>query len=479
MAITKQIIFKGDATDAVNAADEVAESFKDVDREAGKANNQIENVTSNGGAIAILDRLTGGLASQFRDAFEATKLFNTSLKATRGALLATGIGALVVALGVVVAYWDDIVDFVNQTNKKLENQLSTTQQIQETLAAQSSLIEKQLELNELQGISNEELQKQQVALLEKRRDQELKEIDILEIQLERLKAQTTELGLWDKVKIAASQYLGLWGQTGNIVSQNISEQKQAIAELEAKLINARESALDLSIQLFKIENPETESANEDSNQRTQQSVVNSITPAGVDPLSDPRVILEEGVADRIAEVNKGLTEVLIEEANRRKEISEAEAAAKIMLEQNVIGVINALAKEGSVVAKGLALGQTTLSTIEGVQAAYTTAQKSPITIGFPAYPILQAAAAAAFGATQIAAILKTDAETGAGGPPSVSGQSASSQSPSFNLVRGTGENQLLEGITQQQEPIRAYVLSDEVRKASAADRNASSEASLG
>ena len=61
----------------------------------------------------------------------------------------------------------------------------------------------------------------------------------------------------------------------------------------------------------------------------------------------------------------------------------------------------------------------------------------------------------------------------------ISGQSASSQAPSFNLVRGTGENQLLEGITQQQEPIRAYVLSDEVRTASAADRNASSEASLG
>jgi hypothetical protein len=149
-----------------------------------------------------------------------------------------------------------------------------------------------------------------------------------------------------------------------------------------------------------------------------------------------------------------------------------------MLEQNVAGVVGALAKEGSVVAKGLALGQTTLSTIEGVQAAYTTAQKSPITIGFPAYPFVQAAAAAAFGATQIAAILKTDAETGSGGLPDVSGGGGAA-APSFNLVRGTGENQLLEGITRQQNPIEAYVVSDRVTSSAALNRNRASEASLG
>jgi hypothetical protein len=477
MAKVFELRVVGDTSDIEAKIKELGGSIKEVKKEAGKTNKEIENVTSNGGAIAILDRLTGGLASQFRDAFEATKLFNGSLKATRGALLATGIGALVVALGTIVAYWDEIVDFVKQTNENLEKQLSLTQQIQETLASESAVLEKQIELNELQGVANEELQKQQIQLLELRREQELKEIDILEAQLNRLKAQTTELTLWDKVKVAAAQYLGLWGEVGNVAVDRVNAQAEEIAALEAKLNSARESALDLSIQLFKINNPEESAAGVQAQERPDLQLVGQ-TPTA-EPSNDPRVILEEGVADRIKAINEGLTQVLIEEADRRQAAAQAEANAKIMLEQNVAGVVGALAKEGSVVAKGLALGQTTLSTIEGVQAAYTTAQKSPITIGFPAYPFVQAAAAAAFGATQIAAILKTDAETGAGGLPDVSGGGGGAAAPSFNLVRGTGENQLLEGITRQQNPIEAYVVSDRVTSSAALNRNRASEASLG
>jgi hypothetical protein len=476
MAKVFELRVVGDTSDIEAKIKELGGSIKEVKKEAGKTNKEIENVTSNGGAIAILDRLTGGLASQFRDAFEATKLFNGSLKATRGALLATGIGALVVALGTIVAYWDEIVDFVKQTNENLEKQLSLTQQIQETLASESAVLEKQIELNELQGVANEELQKQQIQLLELRREQELKEIDILEAQLNRLKAQTTELTLWDKVKVAAAQYLGLWGEVGNVAVDRVNAQAEEIAALEAKLNSARESALDLSIQLFKINNPEESAAGVQAQERPDLQLVGQ-TPTA-EPSNDPRVILEEGVADRIKAINEGLTQVLIEEADRRQAAAQAEANAKIMLEQNVAGVVGALAKEGSVVAKGLALGQTTLSTIEGVQAAYTTAQKSPITIGFPAYPFVQAAAAAAFGATQIAAILKTDAETGSGGLPDVSGGGGAA-APSFNLVRGTGENQLLEGITRQQNPIEAYVVSDRVTSSAALNRNRASEASLG
>ena len=81
------------ALDSVNtSSQQVAGSFEDV--------------TANGGAMAILDTLTGGLATRMRDAFEATKLFNVSLKATNTALIATGIGAFVVGLGLVVAYWE-------------------------------------------------------------------------------------------------------------------------------------------------------------------------------------------------------------------------------------------------------------------------------------------------------------------------------------------------------------------------------------
>ena len=48
----------------------------------------------------------------FKGAITGVKTFITALKGMKAALMATGIGALVVALGTIVAYWDDIKNFV-------------------------------------------------------------------------------------------------------------------------------------------------------------------------------------------------------------------------------------------------------------------------------------------------------------------------------------------------------------------------------
>jgi len=122
MAVEKVINVKVNDSDLQGLNSELqktAQSFDKVDKEAKQASASVDEVTKNGGAIAILDQLTGGLATRFRDAYEASRLFSFSLKGMRTALIATGIGALVVALGLVVAYWDDIVDFVTQANEKL------------------------------------------------------------------------------------------------------------------------------------------------------------------------------------------------------------------------------------------------------------------------------------------------------------------------------------------------------------------------
>ena len=157
MAKVFELRVVGDTSDIEAKIKELGGSIKEVKNEAGKTSKEIENVTPNGGAIAILDRLTGGLASQFRDAFEATKLFNGSLKATRGALIATGIGALVVALGTIVAYWDEIVDFITQANKKLEEQKVLLKSNEDLLSAQIERIRAEEDLREIRGQSIDDL----------------------------------------------------------------------------------------------------------------------------------------------------------------------------------------------------------------------------------------------------------------------------------------------------------------------------------
>ena len=81
----------------------------------------------------------------------------TALSGVKGALLATGIGALVVALGVIVAYWDDIkgaVSGVSAEQKKLnEDSKANLQTQQDKLSAISA----QENILKLQGKSEKEI----------------------------------------------------------------------------------------------------------------------------------------------------------------------------------------------------------------------------------------------------------------------------------------------------------------------------------
>lgn len=126
-SLSEQKALKGRITGLKDALKDQNVALKSLNNQQKKSNKigvtTLGNVRDNGGAIAVLDSVTGGLATRVRDAAEATKLFNFSLKGTKTALIATGIGAFVVALGLVVAFWDEIVEFVTQTNQKLEDQL--------------------------------------------------------------------------------------------------------------------------------------------------------------------------------------------------------------------------------------------------------------------------------------------------------------------------------------------------------------------
>lgn len=163
-------------------------------------------------------------------------------------------------------------------------------------------------------------------------------------------------------------------------------------------------------------------------------------------------------------------------------LSEAVRQAKINDAQATLGQIVQLAGQGSAIGKAAALASATISGIEGVQNAYTTAQKSPITAVFPGYPIVQAGLAAAFSGLQIKSILSTPKPTVGGGAPSSSPRVPSApatQPPSFNVVGASDTSQLAETIAgQQQKPVKAYVVSDDVSTAQALDRKIVKGASI-
>jgi hypothetical protein len=98
-------------------------ALKDLNNQQGKNNVTTKtfsnNLARNYGAIQLLDKVTGGLASELRAVEDATKLFNVSLDGTKKALIATGIGIFIIALGVVVNYWDDIKGAISGADDSL------------------------------------------------------------------------------------------------------------------------------------------------------------------------------------------------------------------------------------------------------------------------------------------------------------------------------------------------------------------------
>jgi hypothetical protein len=131
----------------------------------------------------------------------------------------------------------------------------------------------------------------------------------------------------------------------------------------------------------------------------------------------------------------------------------------------------------------VAIAQATISGYEGVQNAFTSAQKSPITSLFPAYPFVQAGLAGAFSLLQIKKIASTN-PSGGGGAPSIGGGGGGAggggaQAPSFNVVGNSGVNQIAQTLNREQAPIQAYVVANNVTTAQSANRSIIENASLG
>jgi hypothetical protein len=98
--------------------------------------------------------------------------------------------------------------------------------------------------------------------------------------------------------------------------------------------------------------------------------------------------------------------------NLSKSLDKSVEDAKIQGAINTFAQIANLLGEQSAIGKAFAITQTILAGIQGVQNAYTTAQKSPITLLNPAYPYIQAGLAGAFSAVQVGKIAGVKFEQG-------------------------------------------------------------------
>jgi hypothetical protein len=189
--------------------------------------------------------------------------------------------------------------------------------------------------------------------------------------------------------------------------------------------------------------------------------------------------VQKGIAKEVKEVQFGeKTKVKLAEQTYQRQYTEAEKfklfvavnnAELIDLAQSFFDLSTELAdafarqdeesqKRAFNFSKAMKIASTIMSTIEGVQNAFKTAQESPITAVVPAYPFIQAGIAGAFGLAQVAKLKATKynsqqaTQQSGGGVPQMSAPQTSS-----SLLQQGGNEQL----TQQQ---RVYVLEGDITR---------------
>jgi len=413
-------------------------------------------------------------------------------KAFRGALVATGIGALVVGIGLLIENFDKLksIIFGGASNAEILNK-----KLKETISLNDELVsqnERSLKLLEAQGANEEKIFATRQQNLNREINLILGKMDAID------EVYKAELKAGDMTNERKKE---LEDQYNDFKKQALEKRTEFEINQNAKVVKDVNSALDEQIKREdeiqaskdkkeKIAKEKREKAAQKAKEDREKELAETndfiykISQAEIEQRilekeqSDERVIEIENEFAKIeqreivsGELNKELADKEIE---RQKAVSDA----KIDLAKNTLNLVAEIAGEGSDIAKGVAVAQATISGIEGVQNSFTTASKSPITTLFPAYPFIQAGLAGAFSALQIKKIISTP-KSGGGG--STGGSVGSAQAPpQFNIVGQSGTNQLAQTIAgKQNQPIEAFVVSSAVTNSQSLDRNRVKTATFG
>lgn len=515
MALEKQIniVVKETGLDAVqkqvnkldNSLDDLSKTNSNVVKSMGDSSNA---VLDNGGAMGLLNDATGGLAMTVKDAVEASVLFTKSqklasiqqaiystvvgtstgaMKLFRIALVATGIGALVVGLGLLIANFDKVkkvvlnlipglanvgefvenlvngfTDFIGVTSEAERALASLTEQADKSLAMNKKFLAEEGDLVnkytkakiDAKNAYNEAVKEEGAnqKKLAERLNRELLAIDKMhnedlakERQNKQDKIDEENKNLSEKEKARLEKEKADKEKADADADKKAEEKIKSDAE-KAIALDEEIKQAQLDIEEFSIKKAEEKTEREDAESANRIA----------------RIIYESDEEKRLAD----------EKINLENQVKDA----KLDIANQTLSLIGTFAKKGSKLAKGVAVAQATMSTYQGITNAFSAPSTVPEPFGM-ALRIANASVIGASGFANVKNIMSTN-ESGTGGGGQSSG-TPSVSAPSFNLVQGTGTNQIAQGLSQQGAPIKAYVVSSDVSTSQSLDRNIVSEASLG
>ena len=512
------------------------------------------------------------LGKSFKLAFASGVRGATALK---GALIATGIGALVVAVGLLIANWEKFIGVLglgasagqanldiakeqtNQAQLALEATEASTDVLKrqgktdkEILAIKIAQTDEVINGLEAQLVAQEEIKKEQIATAERNQTILSGILNFLTAPLRLLLMGVDKLGKAFGKDFGLNQaVLDLNDSISqSIFSGDTTELDEGTAEIEKTLLTLKNKRAQYNNQIDDIDEKarterqaqlDKETANELSalearaesrrklaeaqakdaqdaldvrfandllrlqEQQTKELEQEDLTEqaklAIKEKYANEALILQEQYNDATAENAKALADA--ETAiNEQKAQDEADLRdAKIQLANDGFNAVIALAdafagedekrqKKAFQIAKGAQLAQATMNGILAVQNAFSTANASPLTAIFPAYPYIQAGLAGAFALANLKKIQSTTFESAGSGGGSIGGTSSGGSggfgagtmtsgggfgalgAPSLGEGQTTGGNTGQSQNGQQGGAVKAYVLAGDVVSSVDADR---------
>ena len=300
MAVVVNTTLKADTKDAVKQVEILKKEVEKVGKAAKKSGEDISAAMQIGNeATRALDKVSGGLASKLVKVAKAAKL---SGKAMKTALISSGIGAAVVALGLIVEYWDDISEALGFVNKDLERQVELNAENLKLTTEQLSEIDLRIKLEKKQGGNADELIKKRKELIKLQKAQILLSIADLKTQELDLTNEAKKVGFWERF---SNDFMKRTEGMNKVTRDMMGK----ITDEENKLINGKKTEIrDLEMLLLNIKISEIPEAKKDTSEQDAEAdekerieAIERIRKGLIDTEAEER-------AEKIRLINKDYTE---------------------------------------------------------------------------------------------------------------------------------------------------------------------------
>lgn len=447
-----------------------------------------------------------------------------ALKLLRVALVSTGVGALVVALGFLISKLSESADAtaeLSEEQKSLNKQLEFTKELTDsTIKSINNSAKLALAAARERGASEEELRKIQVNGVNQSIKANTDEINSIKAtqksalnltkeqneRIQALRQQNLDLVNQGRLQVAewraedaeaeredAESRKKRLADDAKAEAKRLSDERKAREkkELEEKIAfeNAKGRSAEEAFDKILKRESEAKEANRIAGltelEQTQQKYDALIEQARLANVSTVELEIEK--ANAINEINLAIQ---AEEEKGRQAQKEADEKAladkKILREQELalsaetFGKIASLLGKNSKIGKAFAVGQALINTYQGITAELATKAVTPYEIGLK---VANIAFVASTGFKAVKNILSTNPmSSGGGGSASSGGASGGggSSAPQFNIVGQSSTNQLTATIAgQQNRPVQTFVVGSQVTSQQALDRNAQQNSVFG